>query len=87
MLQIPKAGGQTLEQDPQEMRCIYFSLEYQINLVQASQTPGNNIKMHSKEVFRQVFSVVMELKLKKFSLSFHNLYIYPQRACMLLHNK
>lgn len=49
MLQIPKADVQIPEQDPQEMGSIYFSLENQINLVQASQTPGNTITMHSKE--------------------------------------
>lgn len=52
MIQIPKAGVQTPEQDPQEKGNIYFSLENQINLVQASQTP-EAIEMHSKEVFCQ----------------------------------
>lgn len=42
MLQIPKAGGQTPEQDPEERGSIYFSLENQINLVQASQIPDKN---------------------------------------------
>ena len=51
MLQIPKADVQIPEQDPQEMGSIYFSLENQINLVQASQTPGNTIKMHPQEGF------------------------------------
>lgn len=46
MLQIPKAGAQTLEQDPQEMESIYFSLENQINLVQASQRPDKTIEIH-----------------------------------------
>lgn len=49
MLQIPKADVQIPEQDPQEMGSIYFSLENQINLVQASQIPGNTIKIHPKE--------------------------------------
>lgn len=46
MLQIPKAGAQTLEQDPQERESIYFSLENQINLVQASQKPDKTIEIH-----------------------------------------
>lgn len=50
MLQIPKADVQILEQEPQEKGSIYFSLENQINLVQASQTPDNTSKMHRKEV-------------------------------------
>lgn len=45
MLQIPKAVVQILEQDPQGMGSIYFSLENQISLVQASQRPDNTIKM------------------------------------------
>lgn len=49
MLQIPKAVVQIPEQDPQGMGSIYFSLENQISLVQASQTPDNTIKMHTKE--------------------------------------
>lgn len=49
MLQIPKAVVQTLEQGPQGMGSIYFSLENQISLVQASQTPDQTIQMHSKE--------------------------------------
>lgn len=44
MLQIPIADVQIPEQDPQGMGSIYFSLENQINLVQASQIPGNTIK-------------------------------------------
>lgn len=44
MLQIPKADVQFPEQDPQEMGSIYFSLENQINLVQASQTPDHQGK-------------------------------------------
>ena len=36
MLQIPKADVQIPEQDPQGMGSIYFSLENQISLVQAS---------------------------------------------------
>lgn len=51
MLQIPKADVQIPEQDPQEMGSIYFSLENQINLVQASQTPDDNIEMHPKQGF------------------------------------
>lgn len=58
MLQIPKADVQIPEQDPQEMGSIYFSLENQINLVQASQTPGNTIKVHSKEDFNVKFPVL-----------------------------
>lgn len=54
MLQIPKADVQILEQDPQGMGSIYFSLENQINLVQASQKPGNTIKIHPKEGFCSV---------------------------------
>lgn len=50
MLQIPIADVQILEQDPQEMGSIYFSLENQINLVQASQTPDNTIEIHSNEI-------------------------------------
>jgi hypothetical protein len=46
MLQIPKAGLQIPEQDPQEMGSNYFSLENHINLVQASQTPDKTIQMH-----------------------------------------
>jgi len=52
MLQIPKADVQIPEQDPQGMGSIYFSLENQISLVQASQRPDNTIKMHWKECFR-----------------------------------
>lgn len=55
MLQIPKADVQIPEQDPQEMGSIYFSLENQINLVQASQTPGNTIEVHPKEDFSVKF--------------------------------
>lgn len=44
MLQIPKAVVQIPEQDPQGMGSIYFSLENQISLVQASQTPDKTIK-------------------------------------------
>ena len=51
MLQIPKADVQIPEQDPQGMGSIYFSLENQISLVQASQRPDNTIKMHWKECF------------------------------------
>ena len=51
MLQIPKAGVQIPEQDPQGMGCIYFSLENQTNLVQASQIPGNTIKNPFKGSF------------------------------------
>lgn len=49
MLQIPKAGIQNLGQEPEEMRSIYFSLESQTNLAQASRTPGNTITIHSNE--------------------------------------
>jgi len=51
MLQIPKADVQIPEQDPQGMGCIYFSLENQTNLVQASQIPGNTIKNPFKGSF------------------------------------
>lgn len=51
MLQIPKAVVQTPEQGPQGMGSIYFSLENQISLVQASQIPDQTIQMHSKEGF------------------------------------
>lgn len=51
MLQIPKAVVQTPEQGPRGMGSIYFSLENQISLVQASQTPEQTIQMHSKEGF------------------------------------
>ena len=51
MLQIPKAGIQNHGQEPEEMRSIYFSLESQTNLAQASRTPGNTITVHSKEGF------------------------------------
>ena len=51
MLQIPKADVQIPEQDPQEMGSIYFSLENQINLVQASQTPGTPLKCIQRKVF------------------------------------
>lgn len=54
MLQIPKAVVQIHEQDPQGMGSIYFSLENQINLVQASQRPDNTIKMRWKECFHSV---------------------------------
>ena len=54
MLQIPKAVFQIPEQDPQGMGSIYFSLENQISLVQASQTPDNTIKMHPNEGFNLV---------------------------------
>lgn len=54
MLQIPKAVVQIPEQDPQGMGSIYFSLENQISLVQASQRPDNTIKMHWKECFCSV---------------------------------
>lgn len=60
MLQIPKADVQIPEQDPQEMGSIYFSLENQINLVQASQIPGNTIKMHSNETFCLVSIFIMK---------------------------
>ena len=60
MLQIPKAGVRIPERDPQEMGSIYFSLENQINLVQASQTPDNNIEMHPKEDF----CLVLESRVK-----------------------
>lgn len=43
MLQIPKAVVQTPEQGPQGMGSIYFSLENQISLVQASQIPVETI--------------------------------------------
>lgn len=49
MQQIPKAGIQNHGQEPEEMRSIYFSLESQTNLAQASRTPGNTITIHSKE--------------------------------------
>ena len=51
MLQIPKAVVQIPEQDPQGMGSIYFSLENQISLVQASQTPDNTIKINWKKIF------------------------------------
>lgn len=50
MIQIPKADVRILEPDPQEMACIYFSLENQINLVQASQTPDDTIKYIQRRV-------------------------------------
>nr|GMD46039.1 hypothetical protein Iba_chr10dCG15780 [Ipomoea batatas] len=37
MLQIPKAGDQIPEQDPEEMGSTYFSLVNHINLAQVSQ--------------------------------------------------
>lgn len=61
MLQIPKADVQILEQDPQEMVSIYFSLENQINLVQASQTPDNTIEIHSNEILGLVHIVMNEV--------------------------
>lgn len=51
MLLIPKAVVQIPEQDPEGMVGTYFSLENQINLVQASQIPDKSIKMHPKEGF------------------------------------
>lgn len=62
MLQIPKADVQILEQDPQEMVSIYFSLENQINLVQASQTPDNTIEIHSNEILGLVHIVMNEVQ-------------------------
>ena len=61
MLQIPKAVVQIPEQDPQGMGDIYFSLENQINLVQASQTPDKSIEMHPKEGFCLVPSSINKL--------------------------
>lgn len=61
MLQIPKAGAQTPEQDPQERGSIYFSLDYQINLVQASQRPDKIIKIHWKEVLCETMSIMNEI--------------------------
>lgn len=46
MLQIPKADARTPGQDPEEMGGINCSVGIQINLVQASQTPGNTIEVH-----------------------------------------
>lgn len=51
MLQLPKADVQTPGQVPQEMGCIYFSLENHTSLVQASHTPDNIIEIPSKEKF------------------------------------
>lgn len=48
MRQIPKADAQIPGRDPQEMDNIYFSLRNQISSVQASQTPGNTIKVHQR---------------------------------------
>lgn len=53
MLRIPKADDQILEQDPQGMGSIYFSLENHINLAQASQIPGRVVEMHSNSGFYQ----------------------------------
>lgn len=49
MLQTPKAGIQNHGQEREEMRSIYFSLESQTNLAQASRTPGNTIRIHSNK--------------------------------------
>lgn len=70
MLQIPKADVQIPEQDPQEMGSIYFSLENQINLVQASQIPGNTIKMHSNEAFCLVSIFINEVYMNKLKLKY-----------------
>lgn len=61
MLQTPKAGAQTLEQDPQERGSIYFSLENQINLVQASQRPDKTIKIHRKVVLCDAMRIINEI--------------------------
>lgn len=61
MLQIPKAGAQTLEQDPQERGSIYFSLENQINLVQASQRPDKTIEIHWKVVLCEAMRITNEI--------------------------
>lgn len=65
MLQIPKAGAQTPEQGPQARGRTYFSLENQINLVQASQRPDNTIKIHWKEVLREAMWMVNEIHIDK----------------------
>lgn len=49
MLQIPKAGDQIPEQDPEEMGSTYFSLVNHINLAQVSQKPDITIQMQQKE--------------------------------------
>lgn len=61
MLLTPKAVVQFPEQDPQGTDGIYFSLENQINLVQASQTPDKSIKMHPKEGFCLVPNCINKL--------------------------
>ena len=72
MLQIPKAVVQIPEQDPQGMGSIYFSLENQISLVQASQTPDNTIKMHSKEGSGLVPSCMDKVQMEKLILQYYD---------------
>lgn len=79
MLQIPKAGVQTPEQDPQAMGRIYFSLENQINLVQASQRPDKTIKTHWKEVLHEAMGIMNEIhidnQLKQTHLSLNAMHV------------
>lgn len=72
MQEIPKAVVQIPEQDPQGMGSIYFSLENQINLVQASQTPDNTIKMHSKEGSCLVPSCMNKVHMDKLRQQYYN---------------
>lgn len=80
MLQIPKAGGQTPEQDPEERGSIYFSLENQINLVQASQIPDKNHWNPLKGVLCQA-SITNEVHIDKSnSTSETNIFINEYHA-------